>query len=129
MTGVMEVQKERCGRCGKMSPVTAAFCPRCGVRLRDVSPILQADDPPGTPAAADRPQARLAIRPDRDLPRPGVGFLSIALTNTGIHACPPAGFDTPNDRPHVAHALRAALQWHFRAPLAVAFIISKSCRS
>src|SRR5690348_9222392 len=38
-----QVQKERCGRCGKMSPMTAAFCPRCGVRLRDVSALLQAE--------------------------------------------------------------------------------------
>jgi hypothetical protein len=43
MTGAVAVQKERCGRCGKVSPVTAAFCPRCGVRLRDVSPVLQAE--------------------------------------------------------------------------------------
>ena len=43
MTGAVQVQKERCGRCGKMAPVTAAFCPRCGVRLRDVSPVLQAE--------------------------------------------------------------------------------------
>jgi hypothetical protein len=67
MTGAMavETQKERCGRCGKMSPVTAAFCPRCGVRLRDVSPVLQAEVLDAEPVT-DQWQ----VIPDRATPPP-----------------------------------------------------------
>jgi hypothetical protein len=65
MAGAFAVETRivRCGRCGRMSPVTASFCPRCGVRLRDVSPVLHAEildaEPvPSLPPPLPRAQAR-----------------------------------------------------------------------
>ena len=53
MTAVLPLEPTfgRCRRCGKLSSLTAAFCPRCGIRLREVSDGLQAevlDDEPVT---------------------------------------------------------------------------------
>ena len=51
--GVMPLEPTlgRCRRCGRLSRLTAAFCPRCGIRLGEVPDALQAeilDDEPAT---------------------------------------------------------------------------------
>ena len=46
----METQKLRCARCGKVSPVTAAFCPRCGTQLRELRAEILDSDPTPPPA-------------------------------------------------------------------------------
>jgi hypothetical protein len=93
MTGAVAMQTERCGRCGKMSPVTAAFCPRCGVRLRDVSPVLQAEVLDAEPVAPspnwevlDPPPVPTFARPAPVIPRapiPRASYTRATPTWTG----------------------------------------------
>src|SRR4051812_20268844 len=67
------MSKMRCERCGKLSPVTAAFCPRCGRQLRpppaswvEAEPVDPAWEILAEPSAArstGRPGGRADIAP------------------------------------------------------------------